>query len=122
MNQDDDPCDEVDDPEEIPVDIDFMERHFADCFALYSNAASTIIRFGWRNTRDEPVVRMMQEIRLPTPVAKLLAVMLRRRLRDDEMRAGYTIELPQEVLDAYDIKDIEWRQGWWKNSGEDPSS
>jgi hypothetical protein len=57
---------------------------------------------------------------MPTPVAKLLAILVLKRLRDDELTAGYTFEMPEEVLDAYHVTDAEWRQAWLKSDWNAP--
>ena len=85
-----------------------VQELFSDEFIMDLSPWSVGITFGLRayppNVSRKPVVRM----RMSLSLAKVLAITLRRIIREYEGRAGIPVELPAEVLSELGIAPEDW--------------
>ena len=87
-----------------------VQEHFTDAFETHINPWSAAITFGLRATRptDENVYSV--RMRMPLQLAKALAVLLLRAIRQYEQQTGADIDLPRQVLEGLNIPVEDWER------------
>jgi len=85
-------------------------EYFSDVFWLTINPWSAAVTYGLRMAREDESDTPKIRVRMPLQQAKVLAVLLLRAVRQYEVKANLTIELPKEMLKDLGIPPEDWER------------